>query len=210
MSILIIGGKGNMGRRYRSILSYLGKDTCVSDIDTPPKESWRMAERSDGIIIASPTDTHTGFILSLAKLGKPILCEKPISKDVKELAKVLRYTRNKCPIAMVYQYGMIADTKGKGLTHYDYYHHGSDGLFWDCIQLIGLANGDLKLSETSHIWRCQINGTRINRGQMDYAYEAFISAWLRNPRQDVESLIDLHVCTSELEQDALRADGRNH
>jgi hypothetical protein len=210
MSILILGGKGNMGQRYQAVLRHLRKDFTIADVDMKPADTWKMAESSEGIILATPTDTHTAFILSLAKLGKPILSEKPISKDVKELKKVLRHVKKQCPIAMVYQYGVIADRKAVGLTSYDYFKHGSDGLFWDCIQLVGLANGALELAEDSPIWKCSVNGKRLSLSQMDHAYIEFMAMWMRNPSQDVGGLIELHECVADLEQDRVRQDERNH
>jgi hypothetical protein len=210
MSILIVGGNGNMGRRYQAVLRHLKRDYRIADIDTPPEETWKMAMKSDGIIIATPTETHTAFIMSLSKLSKPILCEKPISKDVKELKKVLGYVGKKCPIAMVYQYGVIADRHSKGVTSYDYFKHGTDGLYWDCIQLVGLANGDLRLAEDSAVWRCVVNGKRLDIGQMDHAYIGFIDLWMKQPKQDIGGLVELHECVESLEQDAQRANERNH
>ncbi len=38
--------------------------------------------RVDGVIIASPTDTHVDLITAAVKAGKAVLCEKPIDLDV--------------------------------------------------------------------------------------------------------------------------------
>jgi myo-inositol 2-dehydrogenase/D-chiro-inositol 1-dehydrogenase len=46
------------------------------------REEALSADGVDAFIIASPTDSHTGLLDAIADLGKPILCEKPISLDL--------------------------------------------------------------------------------------------------------------------------------
>ena len=46
--------------------------------------------RIDAVIICSPTDTHAEYIIQCAEAGKHILCEKPISFDVKRTMEALR------------------------------------------------------------------------------------------------------------------------
>src|SRR5205085_6802278 len=36
----------------------------------------------DAVLIGTPTDTHIDLMLQATKLGKPVLCEKPISQDI--------------------------------------------------------------------------------------------------------------------------------
>lgn len=202
MSVLILGGKGNMGQRYQAVLKHLGVRFAVADVETSPADMKTLAAQSEGIIIATPTDTHTAYILSLAPLKKPILCEKPICKDPVELRSVLHEVKTQgCPFSMVYQYGMLLTTSGqRGLTFYDYFKHGSDGLAWDCIQVIGLARGDIKLEEESPIWRCAVNGERLHLGQMDKAYIEFIRRWMREPKQDLGALVAVHEKAAHLDR----------
>lgn len=47
----------------------------------------------DAIIICSPTDTHADYIIECARAGKQILCEKPISFDVKKTRVALAEVR---------------------------------------------------------------------------------------------------------------------
>ncbi len=42
-------------------------------------------ERVDAVLICSATPTHTKYILSAAKAGKAIFCEKPIDLDIKKV-----------------------------------------------------------------------------------------------------------------------------
>jgi myo-inositol 2-dehydrogenase / D-chiro-inositol 1-dehydrogenase len=48
----------------------------------------------DAVIICSPTDTHADYIIECAEAGKQILCEKPISFDVKRTKEALKVARD--------------------------------------------------------------------------------------------------------------------
>jgi myo-inositol 2-dehydrogenase/D-chiro-inositol 1-dehydrogenase len=43
----------------------------------------------DAIVIGTPTDTHIDLMLRAVKLGKPVLCEKPIDLDFAKAAKAV-------------------------------------------------------------------------------------------------------------------------
>ena len=211
MSILIVGGKGNMGSRYARNLWHLDKEVLIADVDTKPKEIEKMADRASGIIIATPTDTHSAFILSLSRHKKPILCEKPLCKDVKELKHTLFEARsNGCKVSMVFQYGILAKPGATGLSSYDYFKHGGDGLAWDCIQIIGLARRGVTLAENSDVWRCMINGHSLNIADMDLAYRKFVEGWLLKPDQDMGALVALHEKTHEIDLEHRKQSGQYH
>lgn len=202
MSIAIIGGNGGMGRRYQSILSHLDKDFHVADIEHTEDQIIELVKRSEGVIIATPTETHAGLVAALSPLRKPILCEKPISKNMDELkACLLQVKTDQTPFSMVYQYKSLANPYRLGWSHYNYFRHGNDGLAWDCIQIIGLARQQLELEETSPIWRCSINGEALDLSSMDYAYIAFIRDWLKLPNQDLGQLLATHEKTAAMDKE---------
>ncbi len=200
MSILIVGGNGNMGARYRAILSHLDKDFHVADIGHTDKQIEELAKRCDATIITTPTETHAHFIHMLSPIKKPILCEKPVSMNLQELKGVVHQLRaDQTPFSMVYQYRMLIDPLRMGWTHYNYFKHGNDGLAWDCIQVIGLARQQVELEESSPIWRCTINGASMDIGAMDFAYIRFIRNWLKYPHQDLGQLLAIHERTHEMD-----------
>ena len=172
--ILIIGSEGSMGKRYQAILKHLSQ----------PFEGWDPKhgtapchpEKYSRFIIASPTDTHLGWVKALDQYGKPILCEKPLSKDLGEVEEILKC---KSELTMMMQYTWLFDRYSFGHSSYNYYQHGPDGLIWDCFQIIALARHEVELKEDSPIWKCVINGKPIRRGDMDEAYVGFVSAWLK-------------------------------
>lgn len=79
---------------------------------------------------------------------------------------------------MVNQYAHLRHKGDGGPTIYDYWNHGKDGLAWDCISIVGLAEGMIHLSESSPVWTCQINGAAHYSSEMDYAYIDMIQSWL--------------------------------
>lgn len=178
-----------MGRRYGAILRSLGHHVLGEDVG----QRHGAAAESDAIIIATPTDTHAMVLRSCMKLGKPILCEKPICKDMAEL----RLLMQECGAAgtrlqMVSQYDHLVTDGSEGESAWDYFKSGNDGLAWDCIQIIGLAKQRPRLANSSPVWTCVINGVPLDIAAMDYAYIAMISNWLSAPRDDRERIITSH------------------
>jgi hypothetical protein len=127
------------------------------------------------------------------------MCEKPLSKDPKALSEVLDlYGKSGTPLNMIYQYQELINPYSEGYSIYDYFRHGTDGLAWDCIQIIGLAKGKIELSEVSPYWTCAINGWPLGLSDMDGAYVDHIERWMREPGQDLGELQDIHEKTYEI------------
>lgn len=201
MSVLIIGGKGSIGTRYQAVLRYLDKPFVVADVEHSQAQTLEMAKKSDGVIIASPTDSHSDWIHALSPLRKPILCEKPVCKDLSELSRVLmRVSGDKTPFKMVFQYSIFDDPGSKGWSHYNYFRTGKDGLVWDCIQIVGLARGRLELENDSPIWRCILNGKAVDFSAMDAAYIHMMRQWFREPSHDPGMIRAIHEKTAALDK----------
>jgi hypothetical protein len=182
MNILIVGSEGSMGKRYQAILKYLGHNPVCADLGTSNNELIDKAMGSGGVIIATPTHTHTDIIRLVAPTRKPILCEKPVCKDPEELRGVLELVQTfGTPFAMMMQYKELAHRDTIGPSMYNYFRHGNDGLIWDCFQVIALARGTVNLGEDSPVWACKINGKTLNLSHMDSAYISYVQKWLKNP-----------------------------
>ena len=199
--ILLVGADGNMGSRYKAILRFLGKPWKGVDVTHSEKYVMQNAYAAEGILIATPTDTHTQLVRKFMHLKKPILCEKPITKDMRDFRDLMAELQDhKTPFRMVNQYRVLAGDSRMGKSFYDYFKHGKDGLYWDCLQIIGLARGEIRISEESPVWRCMINGKPINLAHMDAAYIKYIQEWLQTPAQDLSQIIEAHEKTAELER----------
>lgn len=199
MSVLIVGSNGSMGKRYQAILRYLGKHFVGIDKgDAIPSIPY------DGYIIATPTETHAQFVKTFAPFRKPILVEKPLSKNVKEVGDLLTYvSESKTPLKMMMQYDYLTENSGFGASMYDYFRHGNDGLVWDCIQIIASAKGEIYLNEMSPIWKCVINGRELSIADMDLAYVRFVEDWFRDPYQSLQRIEQIHLKTDALEKSGL-------
>ena len=192
--ILLIGSEGSMGKRYQSILNYIGKAYVPHDQVTGGNYDEKL-EKCDHVIIASPTWTHHDYLLSLAGKGKRVLCEKPITHDKKQFNKIVNaWSSGGLTMMMQYKELLVGhDHKSyNGETYYDYYHSGRDGLDWDCIQIIALANTRPTLNNKSPIWKCCINGVEIERGDMDQAYVNYVQRWLMGADQSIFEIIEAH------------------
>lgn len=191
--IQIVGVNGNMAQRYGAILTHIHQDWSGWDVGQDIKDG-------DGYIVATPTRTHVDVIRSLMHLGKPILCEKPVTKNLSDLEKLL-YDCEKAgtKLQMISQYDYLLDRAKTGPTVYDYYKHGSDGLYWDCINIIYHAQSSVLLKEKSPIWTCIINGHQLSLSDMDRAYICMLTDWTHDPKADYDRIWRAHDKVYQME-----------
>lgn len=211
--VLIIGSEGSMGKRYQAIFNYINQENYqyeVTCFDTKFTNIYPDYDNYNYIIIASPTITHQYFLHVLANYKRPILCEKPVIKD---LNKLDNYLSSSMDLQMMFQYAFLAPNKLYKFTEnhfhfetnhncqifskYDYFKtsNTSDSLIWDCIQIIALHLGNINnisIKNTSPVWDCMINDHKINLSQMDQAYIEAVSYWLSGKRIDDKILFLAH------------------
>jgi hypothetical protein len=151
----------------------------------------------DSVIIATPTALHAAHIDQFLPTGAPILCEKPITTSLRALDRLMPKLEGG-QVDMVNQYrflkGRPDESAPTGLTLYDYFNHGRDGLPWDCISIVALAKGTVILGEQSARWQCWINGDRMTIADMDQAYIDMMSHWLSGElRHGADYIRDAHA-----------------
>ena len=193
---LIIGSEGSMGKRYQAILKYLNEPfECLDKKGGIGKEG-RSLEEYDSFIVATPTETHHDIVCRLGQYDKPILCEKPLSKDLKEVLSMI----NAAPkLSIMMQYRKLISKETGGLSWYDYFRHGNDGLIWDCFQIIALGTEQVNLRETSPVWRCGINGQQLSLANMDDAYIKAVDDWLHGEKISDLEMFKFHKKVKQYE-----------
>ena len=205
MSTAIIGCLGSMGTRYRAILNHLEESFVCLDKNDSLADIVHNARFSDRIILCTPTPTHFSLLKRLLPLHIPILCEKPLSTDMKEMEGILKLVElNKTPFTMMLQYSELVRPRSVGHSFYNYFRSGHDGLIWDCMQIIGLANGEVEINNNSPIWKCMINGEALSLSDMDGAYVTFVEKWMSGQiTQTPEFLYNIHEKTSRLNDERI-------
>lgn len=199
MSVLILGSEGSMGKRYQAILNHLDVEHSCADKNTKKSELFQLTKSAEKMIIATPTETHFDFLCEYAHLGIPILCEKPLSKNLFQLETIRSLVKDEgLNLTMTLQYKYL-DTGVDGPSYYNYFRHGSDGLLWDCLQVIGLARDSVTISEKSPVWKCALNGKKLNLSDMDRAYVDFVKQWLLFPGDDIDRIIEMHLKVMEMD-----------
>ena len=208
--ILIYGADGSMGKRYQAILKYLEQPFSTIEIKDDKTVVSERLEACSRVILCTPTDTHYPLLKDIIPVGKPILCEKPITKAMFELADILnRCETNKTDFNMTFQYSEFPEVNLTGPdgqqwvtaepSSYNYFRTGNDGLVWDCLQIIALAKGEIQLGNDSPIWQCTINGYALDQSQMDGAYVSFVERWLAGKvSQSHNDLYKIHDKTERL------------
>ena len=178
MKILVIGGLGSIGSRYCAILKWLGIEYEILDIGMGRLE----AREFDRAIIATPTETHYDYCKQLVEMGKPFLCEKPVSKDLKECEELAAikngYVVNNYEIIYRRKWNTSSKEYPPNIS-YHCYKTGKDGLDFDCSQLIYMAGyGFLTLTKDSPIWSLRMNGDIVTYKELEESYVWMIQAWL--------------------------------
>lgn len=68
--------------RARAAADSLGV-ACLGDVDA------MLAAGVDGLVVATPTDTHAALVLRAVEAGIPVFCEKPVAPDIARTRAVL-------------------------------------------------------------------------------------------------------------------------
>lgn len=200
MKIGLLGAKGNMGRRYSAILNAMNLEYDAVDIGD-------RVGKYDYAIIATPTLSHVQCMMDVLAQNENchILCEKPLTTNMDELKRFFAsdYKERLRNLKMVNNYdyaytSAVSDSQfinPTGLTKYDYYNTGNDGLLWDCIQLIKMAKGEITLSKKSYYWSVCINGWSIDRRTIDHSYAHMIKEFIggQMESEDLDHLLNLHL-----------------
>ena len=179
--ILLLGSAGRQGRRYRTILHKLGygDKLVTADIEFEKTLDVRYI---DCVIICTPTQTHYRYIKFFNEHNIDILCEKPLctsSAEALQLQKDLQVDlRVVCNWSYVFNKRLEPE---KNKIFYRNGTSGSDGLAWDCIQLIYLAQDfhcDLGVGVP---WDIKINGKTVTPKMIEHSYIKMLADWLPRP-----------------------------
>jgi hypothetical protein len=212
--ILVIGGRGNMGRRYGNILEEEGVEFKVLDIENL-HHGKRLMDEAEKILIATPTELHEQYIIRGLNRGISVLCEKPLTKNLGQLRGCLDHPNAKDCLKMVNNYHYAYEwakerekkvndgrvhPKDRNDTIYNFVNTGKDGIGWDCIQLIYHAKARVRLGNTSTEWKASINGVTLKKKDVIMGYRQMIIDFLWNkiPRQDFDKLYKAHETADKI------------
>lgn len=190
--IVVFGHKGNMGRRYTAILDLLFVKWIGCEAEDFKK--FKCPEDTQGVIIATPTETHLDIIKKMP-VGMPILCEKPICKDIKALEELLKRPQLNLRMIDQYRYAMKLsqhEINQSKITFWSFYNSGKDSLPWDCINIIRDSDKLPVLKNTSPRWECSIDGIKLNLNDMNEAYIEMIRDWLYYKSNNHEYILKSH------------------
>jgi hypothetical protein len=194
--VYILGYNGNMASRYKAILNFLG----VAHVGHDKNEPFHyQAHEATHFIVCTPTERHLADISACLSFQKPILCEKPLTKELSALLDVNDVWRSdRHLISMVNQYAEIAGTAQDEPSYYNYFKTGGDGLYWDCLNVLGLAKDGCIVNNTSPEWQCTINGKQLGIEMMDQAYIDMIDRWIANPISNWEYALHAHTKVAKI------------
>lgn len=183
MNIFLYGGAGNMGKRYQAILLHQGVKYHIIDPEHGYNEPYDIFP--DGIIIATPTETHFDLILDCHGQfpDVPILCEKPISKEYDEIKELVNTDGLNLTMVNQYEYAIYCkpQTLKNGMTFYDFYNSGKDGILWDVINIVGLhknKSNPVLIANNSPFWTCSIDGRILDITDVERGYHYMIDCWI--------------------------------
>ena len=189
MIVCIIGALGNMGKRYCSILKYLGHEVVEYDVNTD-KSLGDCLKGVHRAIVATPTGAHENFFSILLEREIPFLCEKPVSLNLGKLDWLQKESsERKVPVSQVcnwrYVRGGLKPNNHK--VRYNYFKTGSDGMYTDCIQLLqlsqelGTRNYDVSIRTNSPVFDCEIDDQVVTLDDIDTSYLMMIEDFCSKP-----------------------------
>lgn len=191
--ILLLGSEGNIGKRYKAIL----RDLDIPFIGIDPKlhnEHFVKDTDFDKAIIAVPTEYHFALCNLMMDLGKPFLCEKPLSKNTDECKHLaFRAKTEKANGFVVNNWQFVMPSEKIKSIEYENYHTGSDGLAWDMCQLIYIAfknNSRLHIDTKNPVWSARINGEAISLRDVHWSYVDLVKAFTNEVWQELWTLQD--------------------
>ena len=100
-----LAGLGRIGRMHAGNIAYrcsTARLAAVFDLNADAAREWgerlgvpwttsydELLERCDAVAIATPTGSHAELVMTAARAGRPVFCEKPISSDRATTVEVL-------------------------------------------------------------------------------------------------------------------------
>lgn len=202
--VLLIGGKGSIGRRYQAVLRALHVPYRIHDLGDE-----LSFEGVTHVLIASPTETHVKYCWLADECNLPFLCEKPLTKNVTEAEELARNTSNGYVVNNWAFLGTNFDLAPipRRIT-YDFYNTGRDGLLWDVCQLIyfsKLAKAELFVNTNSHTWDVTWNDDDVAYRAIEQSYLQMVRAFLADRSHALWTLpmgLEMTKLIAELEQQA--------
>lgn len=175
-----------MGRRYYAILKHLGVEYV--NREDPLFRGANKSTQFSQVIVATPTESHFDLLWDLIENFniRAILCEKPICKEPNKIQSLIDHAAYYgVDVRMVCNWSFVKPNSRLkpecNFVDYDCYNTGKDGLAWDCIQLIYLANGMPTLKTKSPTFKTFINRKGISLDDIANSYVRMIEAWLKDP-----------------------------
>lgn len=177
MRILVIGGLGSIGSRYCSILEYLGHEVVVHD-ELRKEYEGIDCYRFDRAIIATPTITHYDYCKQLIEIGKPFLCEKPLSHSLVQCDELVELDTKKLGRVVCNYLFTFPDLIHHAEIDYDYFRTGPDGMLWDCCQLLYLDEYAI-LNNDSPVFTLTVSGRDVSIEAIEWGYIRMLATWIR-------------------------------
>lgn len=207
--ILIIGGLGNIGRRYKAVLEHLGHTVYVFD-SLGDAYQWQMdiVDRVDKIIVATPTENHFYYLSILRDCKKPILVEKPAVTSYEEVERLFDFNQQ---INMVcnwkYLKGM-ADKANANTILYNYYDCGKENINWNLAQPILLSNNTSMFKFYSPIFALMVNGGQLYTEDIQRSYIEMLENWTKDKFHLLWGMPEISLMTRKINDFKIDNEGK--
>lgn len=170
MDVLVVGSNGAIGRRYCTLLRYIGINPIEIDIDS--LMTIKMASEFTNLAInCTPSEYHYPINLELVKYGFKILCEKPACLDHKEIYSLKTLKAN---IREVNNWAYTIPSKtirpNSHVITYNYFMCGKEMLSHNLWQPIILSKDQFVYESTSPVFRVFLDDYALSQRDFDMSY----------------------------------------
>ena len=193
MRILVIGSRGNMGRRYCAIIKWLGYEVIEKDIGV--NEASNVFDLSfDKAIIATPTNLHMEYCIDIGIRDRPFLCEKPVSKLLSDMKLLKTYSSG----YMVNNWLYACEHHRINNIEYNFYNTGKDGILWDLIQPIYIARNSVTINPAHPIFEVWADNQRITLDAICESYVDMVSDFVEGVYENLWTMEDAYKATEKV------------
>lgn len=197
--VLLVGSSGAIGRRYKAILNYLNVDVLECDPESGTGDN--IFNKTDGVLVASPTTTHRSILEYVLKHDVPVLCEKPLCASLEECYHAIHLPNAKRRLYMVDNWvHMLGGFRKNYVIKYRNWYMGKESFAFNMAQPIYLTSlGKLQVNKNYPMFEAHVDDKIYTAYEIEKSYVEMIEKWISTGKSHfgVTEAVEMQSCLDE-------------